>query len=86
MAIWNVRMERDLTMVGHVTVEAESAQAAELAAFEFLENGEGNDDVHWISKYGECDLSSDPADKWEQPEIRATDTEGNYEMVNEDER
>ena len=86
MAIWKVRMERDLTGVGHVTVEAESAEAAELAAYEFLENGEGDDDVHWGIHYGECEMSSDPADDGKRPDIRATDTEGNYEIVDEDER
>jgi hypothetical protein len=86
MAIWEVRMERDVTRVGHVTVEAESAEAAELAAYEFLENGEGDDYDHWVSDYGDYSMSSSPADKWDEPEIRATDAEGNYEMVDKDER
>jgi hypothetical protein len=79
-------MERDVTRVGHVTVEAESAEAAKLAAYEFLENGDGDDYDHWVSDDGDYSMSSSPADKQEQPEIRATDSEGNYEMVDEDER
>ena len=83
MAIWEVRLERNVTKVGCVTVEAESAETAERAAYEFLENGAGDDDVHWEDRYGECEMFTDPADNQEQPEIRATDSEGNYEMVDE---
>jgi hypothetical protein len=86
MAIWEVRMERDMTRTGRVTVEAESAEAAERAAYEFLENGGGDDYDHSVSDYGDYAMSSSPADEQEQPEIRATDTEGGYEKVNEDEQ
>ena len=84
MAIWEVRMEREVTRVGYVTVEAESAEAAELAAYQFLENGDGDDYDHWVGDYGDYSMSSSPADKREHPEIRATDSEGNYEIVNEE--
>ena len=85
MAIWKVEMVRDVTRVGRVTVEAGSEQAARLATYEFLENGKGDDD-HWITHDGDCDMSSSPADQRERPEIRATDADGNYERVDEDER
>jgi len=52
MAIWRVWMLRTSTASGHVTVEAESAQAAECAAYEFLENGGGNDYAHWVNALG----------------------------------
>ncbi len=83
MTIWEVRLERSMTAVGQVTVEAESAEAAELAAYEFLENGLGNDD-HWVFHYGDYDMWSSPADMEERPEIRATDEDGDYETVEGD--